>query len=117
MRRPLRAIPALALLLALAGCASNGPQGLVWLEGGRPSYPGAARAQGVEGHVEVEYTVTAEGTVRSPRVVESVPRGVFDGAALRALMTWRYQPPAGGEAITGVRSRFEFQLGEAYGGL
>jgi len=117
----MRCLVVLAVVL-LAGCAGvleREPQ-LRWLEGGRPAYPASAKAAGVEGYAVVEYRVDVEGRVRDPRVVESVPAGVFDASALAAIRSWRYQPfddGAGVRAVDGVRSRFDFQLGEAYPGL
>lgn len=115
----------LALLLTvlvggLAGCGSlpSGADGdLRWLEGGRPTYPGGAKARGVEGWVEVEYTVRADGSVEDVRVFASEPEGVFDAAAVAAVRTWRYRPlREDGEAVDtpGVRSRLDFRLGEAW---
>jgi TonB family protein len=114
---------AAALMLVLGGCASTGSppvDGLQWLEGARPVYPAAARAEGIEGAVVVEYRVSAEGEVRDPRVVRAEPPGVFDQAALAAVRTWRYRPHRpDGEAVEvpGVRSTLRFRLGEAYEGL
>ncbi len=119
--RSLRTATLLALLLSLAGCAATGrgPE-LQWLEGARPTYPAAARADGIEGYVVLEYRVTEDGRVEMPRVVEASPPGVFDGVALTAIRSWRYRPWDEGEgprAVEGVRSRFDFRLGEAYQGL
>lgn len=114
-------IAAFALVLCATGCAmTGGAAELQWVEGARPSYPSAARAEGVEGYVVLEYRVSEAGEVEAPRVVESSPPGVFDGAALAAIRSWRYRPWDEGEgpqAVEGVRSRFEFRLGEAYGEL
>lgn len=112
----------LAAVLLLAGCTASGPRTpeLQWLEGGRPSYPAGARADGVQGYVVLEYRVDEEGRVTAPRVVESVPPGVFDAAALGAIRSWRYRPwddGSGPRAVDGIRSRFDFRLGEAYPGL
>ena len=119
--RSRRVVCLLVLAILAAGCASSGgAPPLQWLEGARPTYPAAARADGVEGHVVLEYRVTADGTVEAPRVVESSPPGVFDGVALAAVRSWRYRPfddGSGPRAVEGVRSRLEFRLGEAYPGL
>jgi protein TonB len=114
-----RILAALALVLLVAGCVAPGGSGgeLRWLEGGRPTYPEGAKARGVEGWVEVEYTVTAEGTVDDVRVVDASPAGVFDAAALAAVRTWRYRPlREDGRPVDtpGVRSRLDFRLGEAF---
>lgn len=119
--RSLRAATLFTVLLALGGCSATGsaPE-LQWLEGARPSYPAAARADRIEGHVVLEYRVSETGRVEAPRVVESVPAGVFDGVALAAIRSWRYRPwdeGDGPQAVEGVRSRFDFRLGEAYRGL
>jgi TonB family protein len=57
-----------------------------------PQYPAAARARGLSGHVDVEFTVTPAGTVENAHVTASEPRGVFDAAALAAVARWRYLP-------------------------
>jgi protein TonB len=59
-----------------------------------PQYPQAARAQGIEGRVEVAFTVNSSGAVESPTVTASSPAGVFDQAALAAVSRWRYAPIA-----------------------
>lgn len=57
-----------------------------------PQYPRQANRDGIEGWVKVEFTVNADGTVRSARVVEAKPRGVFDSAAISAAMKWKFKP-------------------------
>jgi len=57
-----------------------------------PIYPPAAFRQGIEGWVEVEYTVGERGTTGDVTVVASEPRGVFDDAAIAAVAGWRYRP-------------------------
>jgi protein TonB len=59
-----------------------------------PQYPEAARAQGIEGRVELNFTVSSSGAVESPTVTASSPAGVFDQAALAAVSRWRYAPIA-----------------------
>ncbi len=81
------------LALALTGCAgtvkNRGPE---FVSGEGPRYPQQAREDGLEGYVVVEYRVSAEGAVLSPRVVESKPVAVFDQAALLAVSGWKYRP-------------------------
>jgi protein TonB len=56
-----------------------------------PEYPGAARAQGVEGEVVLRAIVDQHGAVeRDIVVVESVP--VLDPAAIEALRQWHFEP-------------------------
>ena len=57
-----------------------------------PVYPAAARQNGVEGWVELMFTITETGAVRDVEVVDSEPQGVFDSAAMQAVGSWRYQP-------------------------
>ncbi|MEQ8690532.1 MAG: TonB family protein [Pseudomonadales bacterium] len=78
-----------------------------------PVYPPEAEAQRIEGYVLVEFTVAANGNVETPQVIESVPPGVFDEAALLAASRFRYKPQRiGGEAVpvTGIRNRITFAL-------
>jgi len=56
-----------------------------------PQYPQTARERGIEGHVDVQFTVAAAGTVESPAVTASEPAGIFDQAALAAVSRWRYR--------------------------
>jgi protein TonB len=57
-----------------------------------PVYPPAAFRQGIEGWVEVEYTVGERGTTGDVTVIAAEPRGVFDDAAIAAVASWRYRP-------------------------
>ena len=106
----------LLVCAALAsGCVAPGnrpPQLVQWQE---PVYPAAARAQGVEGYVEVRYRVGADGTVSGLQVVNAEPAGVFDAAALAAVGSWRYEPAIVGGApiaVQAMTSRVTFTLGD-----
>ena len=57
-----------------------------------PEYPTRARERGVEGWVQVEFTITAAGTVADQKVVDADPKGIFDRAALDAIGRWKYNP-------------------------
>jgi TonB family protein len=77
-----------------------------------PSYPWAAARRGLEGFVLVEYTVTRDGAVADPVVVES-SSWLFDKAALEAASGFRYRPRViGGTAVDvrGVRTLIRFEL-------
>ena len=78
-----------------------------------PEYPPQALAQGIGGWVRLEFTVTDVGTVKDPVVIASDRPGVFDEAARRAILRWRYNPRVvNGSAVerTGVRTEIRFQL-------
>ena len=62
---PLRAARDAGTAAAGEQAAANGDDGLEPLIAGVPEYPEAARARGVRGYVEVEFTVTPAGTVES----------------------------------------------------
>jgi len=57
-----------------------------------PAYPPDAFRQGVGGWVEVEYTVTEQGSTTDVAVVAAEPRAVFDAAAIAAVAGWKYRP-------------------------
>jgi len=57
-----------------------------------PLYPRAAAAQRAEGHVRLRLTIDRTGRVVHADIIESVPPGIFDQAAKRAAMQWRYAP-------------------------
>ncbi len=57
-----------------------------------PHYPVDAAIAGIEGWVEVRFTVTASGGVTDVRVMDSHPAGVFDDAAKAAVRKWQFQP-------------------------
>jgi protein TonB len=78
-----------------------------------PTYPPRQQANGIEGWVQVRFTVTAVGTVRDAIVVASEPKKVFDEAALEAVARWRYNPKVdGGVAVerVGLQALIRFEL-------
>ena len=80
-----------------------------------PEYPSRAHRQDIEGHVVLQFTVTATGRVQDIAVVESEPRGVFDSVSKSALRRWRYRPRMeDGEPVDvhGVRTRLVFRLAD-----
>jgi periplasmic protein TonB len=77
-----------------------------------PQYPRRAAERGLEGYALLEFTVTPQGTVRDPVVVES-SNSIFDRPAMDAVMRFRYRPRViDGEPVEvpGVRFRITFQL-------
>ncbi len=83
-----------------------------------PMYPPRAAQRGVEGWVEVEFTISKMGTVKDPKVVEAQPSRIFNRAALRAIRKWKYKPQLiNGEPVDapGQRVRLTFDLGDEQG--
>ena len=78
-----------------------------------PRYPGRAARLQIEGSVTVEFTITADGSVADPAVIESDPPRVFDKAALQAIVQWKFKPRVeDGQAVESRASqRIEFALG------
>ncbi len=79
----------------------------------QPEYPEVARRRGVEGWVDVTFTVTPTGTVTDAAVTSSNPADVFDAAAIAAISNWRFEPVVrAGSAVpqrAAARLRFDIQ--------
>lgn len=78
-----------------------------------PIYPRRAQSRGIEGFVIVEFTVTKNGSVRDPIVVQAKPEGIFDRAAMDAAMKFKYKPRVvDGVAteVAGVQNKISFQI-------
>ena len=78
-----------------------------------PEYPQRAAMRGTEGWVIVEFIVDELGRVLEPRVVDANPSGIFDRAALKAVLRYKYKPRVlNGEPqiVNGVRQRIVFTL-------
>jgi periplasmic protein TonB len=57
-----------------------------------PDYPSGAKKDGIEGSVDLEITVSAQGVVENASVVRSTPPAVFDKSAIAAVRRWKYDP-------------------------
>jgi TonB family protein len=80
-----------------------------------PSFPRKARSRGVNGIVELEFTVDERGRVRGVGVIDEQPGGYdFGAAATAAIEQWRFEPYRRGEDIVErqVRLEVEFDLAE-----
>ena len=78
-----------------------------------PVYPRRALQRGIEGYVIVEFVVTKQGAVRDPVVIEAVPAGIFERAAIEAASKFKYKPRVvNGEptAVAGVQNRITFEI-------
>jgi len=58
----------------------------------KPKYPRSAARRGLEGVVTISFTITKTGGVRGASVIRATPKNVFDKAALKAIMKWKFQP-------------------------
>lgn len=77
-----------------------------------PVYPRRALQRGIQGHVIVEFTVTRQGAVRDPFVVESTS-SLLEKAALAAVLKFKYKPKVvDGEPVevAGVQNKITFRL-------
>lgn len=82
----------------------------------KPKYPKNALTEGVEGYVIIKFSITNNGLVKSPIIVESYPIGVFDESSLIAIKRNRYKPRvSNGVAMhtDGLLHKFTFQLYES----
>ena len=94
----------LALLLAggLTGCAVTAPPRVISLPDGTtlkqvkevtPEYPEYVRRAGLQGVVEIAYSIEKDGSVSNLAVVRSA-HPTLDRLGLDAVAQWRYEPSA-----------------------
>jgi protein TonB len=72
-------------------------------------YPAQAARRRIEGEVELEFTIAADGSVSEVEVIRSQPEGLFEREAVGAMQRWRFARP---EAPMRARRTLEFRLGE-----
>ena len=67
---------------------------LVLMERVEPKFPTQAAREGItSGEVTVRFTVQPDGTVTDTSVIAAKPRrGIFDDAAMRAVLRWKFKP-------------------------
>ncbi|MGH8529999.1 MAG: energy transducer TonB [Nevskiales bacterium] len=78
-----------------------------------PLYPARAQSQGIEGWVLLQFTVTETGAVIDPVVLEAQPPGVFDEAAKKAVLKFKYKPrveSGKGIAVPKVQHLIRFEI-------
>ncbi len=79
-----------------------------------PVYPARALSRGVEGYVDMSFTVTTTGTVRDPVVTFSTS-SLFERAATRAVLKFKYKPRVVDGVpvdVPNVTTRIRFELEE-----
>lgn len=57
-----------------------------------PRYPRRAAVKGIEGWVKLKFTITQDGSVSNPQVIEAKPSRTFDRAAINAIRKWKFKP-------------------------
>lgn len=79
-----------------------------------PVYPSRALSRGLEGFVDLSFTVTTAGTVKDPIVIQSTSK-LFERAAIRAVLKFKYKPRVKDGVpveVPGVKTRISFMLEE-----
>ncbi|MCH7899226.1 MAG: energy transducer TonB, partial [Proteobacteria bacterium] len=77
-----------------------------------PVYPARALSRGLEGYVDMSFTVTETGTVIDAIVLFSTS-SLFERAATRAVLKFKYKPRVVDGipiAVVGVKTRISFQI-------
>ena len=81
-----------------------------------PIYPQRALVRGVEGYCVVQYTVTRQGTIRDPFVIEGqCTNSMFESPSLQAALKFKYKPRViDGQAVEvpGVQNKFTYVIEE-----
>jgi len=81
-----------------------------------PIYPQRALSRGIEGYCVVQYTVTRQGTIRDPIVIEDqCTNSMFHRSSLQAALKFKYKPRViDGQAVEvpGVRNKFTYVIEE-----
>jgi TonB family protein len=69
-------------------------------------YPPEAARKGIEGSVDVSFTISPQGKVSDVTVVGAVPSDIFNRAAIAAVRRWKYEP----KTVNGVPVEAHQQL-------
>jgi len=81
-----------------------------------PIYPQRALSRGIEGFCVVQYTVTRQGTIRDPFVIEDqCTSSLFHRASIQAALKFKYKPRViDGQAVEvpGVQNKFTYEIEE-----
>ena len=81
-----------------------------------PIYPQRALVHGIEGYCVVQYTVTRQGTIRDPFVIEDqCTNSMFHRPSLQAALKFKYKPRViDGQTVEvpGVQNKFTYVIEE-----
>lgn len=72
-----------------------------------PTYPAEALEQGLNGHVDLVFTITPQGTTKDIKIISSTSP-LFEESAMQALAKFKYEPVI--RAIPNVRTRIAYRL-------
>ena len=81
-----------------------------------PQYPDRAAQRGIEGRVLVEFTITKSGSVKDARAIAFEPSDIFNAAAVKSVMQWKYNPKVEhGKPVEqrGMKTSVVFKLDQA----
>ncbi len=79
-----------------------------------PVYPARALSRGLEGYVDMSFTVTTAGTVKDA-IVSFSTSSLFERAATRAVLKFKYKPRVVDGIpvdVVGVKTRITFKIEE-----
>ncbi|MDX2144964.1 MAG: energy transducer TonB [Rhodospirillaceae bacterium] len=82
-------VSALLILLGAGLALAQAPAPLTRV---MPLYPLRALDRGIEGWVELSFTILPDGTTADIAVTDAYPKGTFDKPAKAALAKWTYAP-------------------------
>lgn len=78
-----------------------------------PQYPRRAAQKGIEGYVDLEFTVSKLGSTKDVVVINAQPANIFNRAAIASVLKYKYKPKVeDGKPIDvpGVQIRVTFEM-------
>lgn len=77
-----------------------------------PQWPREALEQGIEGFVQLEVLIDADGSIKNVKVLDSKPGSMFVRNAIRAVQRWKFKPKieAGVAVERWATTTIEFEL-------
>jgi protein TonB len=70
-----------------------------------PPYPRLLKRRSIEGYALVEFTVTEQGLVQDPVIIESRPHEDFGKSVIRTVRYWKFKPYRIDDKPVAVRAR------------
>lgn len=72
--------------------SGGGTSGIMPLVRVTPQYPRSAQMRGLEGEVHLKFDIMKDGSTGNVTILSAKPRGVFEAAAKKAVLKWKYRP-------------------------